>query len=69
MTSNLVQVKTVDPLAVAPKEAGRILGVSRNHVYDLVNAGHLDVARSGGRILIDYQSLLAYYDRIRAASS
>lgn len=68
MSSDLGQVVELQPLAVAPKEASRLLGVSRNHVYDLINHQELETARSGSRILIDYASLQAYYARIRAAS-
>jgi excisionase family DNA binding protein len=68
VSSNLVKVVEVEPLSVSPKEAGRLLGVSRNHVYDLVNAEELRTARSGGRILVDLQSLRDYYARISAAS-
>lgn len=72
MTTARGQVgKVVDlqPLALSPKEAGRMLGVSRDHIYDLVNHQVLATARSGNRILIDYDSLRDYYQRIRDAAS
>jgi excisionase family DNA binding protein len=58
------KVVELEPLALSPREAGRILGVSRDHVYDLVNAEQLKACRSGNRILVDYQSVRDYYDRI-----
>jgi excisionase family DNA binding protein len=68
VTASSVKVVDLEPMSVSPKEAGRLLGVSRDHVYDLVNAEELESARSRGRILIDLQSLRDYYARIKTAS-
>lgn len=70
MSSNLVQAKVVElePFSVSPKDAGRLLGVSRDHIYDLVNDLTLKSSRSRGRILVDYRSLTDYYAQISEAS-
>lgn len=46
-----------DQLAVSVDEAARLLGVSRDLVYDLVRRGELPAVRLGRRIVIPYRSL------------
>lgn len=62
--TTLAKVVDIEPLALSPKETGRLLGVSRDHVYRLVNTKELKSSTSGNRILVDYQSVREYYDRI-----
>lgn len=52
-------------ISVSPKEAAEILGVSRDHIYSLIDARLIQSAKSGSRILIDYQSLVEYFESIR----
>lgn len=58
----------IEPLAVSIKEAARILGVSRGHIYDLLNGLEVESRWTGSRRLVDYKSLRDYYDRLRRAS-
>ena len=65
---NIAKIVDLEPLSLAPKEDARLLGVSRDHIYDLVNHKKVQSCRSGNRILIDYQSLKDYYEAIKAAA-
>lgn len=56
---------TLTPIAVSPAQAAELLGVSRWHIYDLINTGQLASAKSGTRVLVDYQALLDFYEGIR----
>ena len=46
-----------DKLAVSVDEAARLLGVSRDLVYDLVRRGELPAVRLGRRIVVPLRSL------------
>ena len=59
MTDNL------PPISVSPITAAGLLGCSRDHVYDLIDARLIETAKSGSRVLIDYASLLDYFESIR----
>lgn len=56
------------PISVSPKEAARLLGVSRSHIYDLVNRLEIESSKTGSRILVDHASLLEYYGRLGRVS-
>ena len=47
----------VRPLAVSVEEAGRLLGVSRDLVYDMVARHELPAVRLGRRIVIPVRAL------------
>jgi excisionase family DNA binding protein len=51
----------LDPLAVAPKEAARLLAVSRRTVSRLIRRGKLVAKKDGKRTLVDYDSIKAHY--------
>lgn len=55
----------VEPLALSPKDAATVLGVSRAHIYDLLQKREIESRLSGSRRLVDYQSLQAYYSRLK----
>lgn len=54
----------VQPLSLSPREAGKLIGVSREHIYRLINKQEVKACRSGIRWLVDYQDLCAYYQRL-----
>ena len=53
------------PISVSPVTAAALLGCSRDHVYDLIAARLVESAKSGSRVLVDYASLLDYFESIR----
>lgn len=55
----------MDPISLSPLEAAKLLGVSRDHVYDLIEKRLILSAKSGSRVLVDYQSLLDYFESIK----
>ena len=59
------------PLAVSVDEAGRLLGVSRDLIYDMVARGEISYVRLGRRIVIPVQALKVLCgtdDMVEAAS-
>ena len=56
------------PIAVSPAKAAELLGVSRWHVYKLIDGRQLKSAKSGARVLVDYESLKDYYESIRRSA-
>lgn len=59
---------TLTPISVSPATAAQILDVSRDHVYDLITTGQVASAKSGTRVLVDYQSLLDYFESVRRSA-
>jgi len=57
------------PLTVSPMEAATMLGVSRDHIYDLITKKHLEAGKSGSRTLITYASIVEYVERIKQVAS
>lgn len=53
------------PLAISPAEAAEMLGVSRDFVYDLIRDRLVVSAKAGSRVLVDVESLRAYYESIK----
>lgn len=60
-----IEPKTI---SVSPLQAAGILGVSRDHIYSLIDARLIQSAKSGSRVLIDYQSLVEYFESIRRSA-
>lgn len=58
---------TVPRIGISVNEAAEALGVSRDHIDDLRNAGEIRWSKSGSRVLIDYASLVEYFERGRVA--
>jgi excisionase family DNA binding protein len=54
--------ESATPLLVSIRDAGRILGVSRTVVYELMGAGRLASVHIGARRLIRYADLQAIAD-------
>ena len=52
-------------ISVSPQEAADAMGVSRDHVYDLIEKRLIESAKSGARVLVDWQSCLDYFESIR----
>jgi excisionase family DNA binding protein len=55
-------------LDVSPAGAAKALGVSRDHIYKLIEARLIESSKSGSRVLIDWQSLLDYRESIRRSA-
>jgi excisionase family DNA binding protein len=55
----------VAPLAVSPRDAARMMGVSRSRVYELMGAGELDAFKDGARTLILVASIEAWLARLK----
>jgi excisionase family DNA binding protein len=52
-----------EPIALSPGGTARFLSLSRRVVYDLLASGQLTARKSGGRTLVDFASIKAYYAR------
>lgn len=55
--SATAELKPTKPLAVSVEEAGRLLGVSRDLVYDMVTRHELVSVRLGRRIVVPVRAL------------
>lgn len=60
-------MNTLPRISVSVREAADSLGVSTDHVHDLKNRGDLRWSKSGSRVLIEYASLVEYFERGRVA--
>lgn len=56
----------VAPLFVSTLEAARLLGLSRTHVYELLDRGDIESRRIGRRRLVKVSSLHEFVDRLPA---
>lgn len=54
---NIDQTVNVDPLAVTPKDACRILGVGRTTLYEEMKANRVKAVKAGRRTLVLVESL------------
>lgn len=65
-------MKTAAPqvpiLDVSPADAAKALGVSRDHIYKLIEDRLIESSKSGARVLVDWQSLLDYRESIRRSA-
>jgi excisionase family DNA binding protein len=48
------------PISYRPKEAARLLGIGRSHLYKQMDAGKIPYRKDGAARLIDYEALVAY---------
>lgn len=55
-----------DPVAVSPKDAARLLAVSRRTISNLIREKKLVARKLGKRTLVDYDSVRAYYTGLPA---
>jgi excisionase family DNA binding protein len=53
-------------LVYTPREAGRLLSVSRSRVFELIASGELSSFLHGRKRLLRHEALVAYVDRIEA---
>ncbi len=51
----------MEPLAVSPREAARLLAISKRTVSRLTRSRKLVARKVGGRTLVDVESLKAFY--------
>jgi len=51
----------LEPLAVAPREAARLLAVSRRTVLRLIRSRKLTARKHGTRTLVDVESIKNFY--------
>jgi excisionase family DNA binding protein len=51
---------TIEPLAVSPAEAARIVGISRSSLYQLIDGGEIANFKAGRRRLIPTDALRAW---------
>jgi excisionase family DNA binding protein len=52
------------PISYRPKEAARLLGIGRSHLYKQMDAGKIPYRKDGAARLIDYEALIAYRDSL-----
>jgi excisionase family DNA binding protein len=57
----VLEVKPVEPAALSPKGTCAYLSLSKRSVSTLIADGALIAKRSGGRTLVDFESVKAYY--------
>lgn len=55
-------------LDVSPADAAKALGVSRDHIYRLIEDRLIESSKSGARVLVDWQSILDYRESIRRSA-
>lgn len=60
--------KELPPIAVSPLEAAKMLGVSRDFIYDAIAHRLIESAKAGSRVLVDYNSLLDFYESIKRSA-
>lgn len=60
--------KPIQPLAYSPVEAAQRLGVGRTTVYELINAGELEVSKLGSRTLVHANSCDRVLEKFRVKS-
>jgi excisionase family DNA binding protein len=53
-----------DPIFISTKETARLLGVSRNHVYELLDRKVIDSRYIGRRRMVVKASLDAFVERL-----
>ncbi|WP_332645088.1 helix-turn-helix domain-containing protein [Aeromicrobium sp.] len=58
----------VTPISLSPEDAAEAMGVSRRHMYRLIRTSEISSAKSGTRVLVDYQSMLDYFERNRRSA-
>ena len=53
-----------DPFSLSPQGAADILSISKRAIYLLIADGVLVARKAGGRTLVDFQSIRAYYESL-----
>jgi excisionase family DNA binding protein len=57
----------VERLAYSPGEAGEVIGVSRQHIYSMIQRGELRTITTGSRRLVPRSALLELLGETEAA--
>lgn len=57
----------IEPIALAPREAAKFVGLSKSRIYELLAAGEIEARKHGARTLVTTASLRAFLDRAPAA--
>lgn len=55
-------------ISVRRREAAELLGVSQDHIDDLVRSGELRYSKSGTAVLIEYASLVEHFEANRVTA-
>ena len=59
--SKILEVKPVEPAALSPKGTAVYLSLSKRTISSLIADGALIAKQSGGRTLVDFESVKRYY--------
>jgi hypothetical protein len=62
-------VPDITPLALSPKAAAAALSISRRKLDILISGGVIKAKKEGSRTLVDYRSVMDYYDALPAKIS
>lgn len=58
----------IAPVSVSPRDAGRLIGLSRTKIFELIREGDLRVAKIGRRTLVPVTELHALIERKEVAA-
>jgi excisionase family DNA binding protein len=61
---SVVEIKTIEPLAMSPDAAATALSVNKRTIYRLITEGKLIARKEGSRTLVDYQSVKKHYESL-----
>jgi excisionase family DNA binding protein len=59
---------TLPRISVRRTEAAELLGVSTDHIDDLIRNGELRTSKSGAAVLIEYASLVEHFENGRVSA-
>ena len=60
----VLEVKTIEPLAMSPDAAATLLSVNKRTIYRLIAEKKLIARKEGSRTLVDYQSVKKHYESL-----
>ena len=61
------EITEPEPLCVRVATAMRMLGIGKTKIYELIASGDLEIIRLGRRTLVVRASIVALFERLRAA--
>jgi excisionase family DNA binding protein len=64
----VLEVKTIEPLALSPDEAAALLSVNKRTIYRLITGKKLIARKLGACTLVDYQSVKRHYESLPPVS-
>lgn len=62
-------VTQIKPISISPKQAGELVGVTRNAIYDAINSGELNSFKNGRRRLIRFIDLESWINKKAGGNS